>query len=120
MTPRRALRVGELFDATWLATLLGARKYTSYTTLWNVVGNPAASVPAGLGPDGLPIGVQLIGRPHAEETVLGLAAQLERTGPPVVGPPSRVRMRKRCTRRPAACDGFPCSHDRLPVLRTVD
>ena len=88
MTPRRALRVGELFDATWLATLLGARKYTSYTTLWNVVGNPAASVPAGLGPDGLPIGVQLIGRPHAEETVLGLVAQLERARPCSDRPPA--------------------------------
>ncbi|MFD9736551.1 amidase [Umezawaea sp. NPDC059074] len=88
VTPRRALRVGELFDASWLATLLGAQKYTSYLTLWNVVGNPAASVPAGLGPDGLPIGVQLIGRPHAEETVLGLAAQLERARPWSDRPPS--------------------------------
>ena len=40
VTPRRALRVGELFDATWLATLLGARKYTS--SAWS----PSSNGPA--------------------------------------------------------------------------
>ena len=49
----------------------------AYTALWNVTGNPAASVPAGFGRDGLPLAVQLVGRPHDETTLLTLSAQLE-------------------------------------------
>jgi amidase len=53
----------------------------AYTALWNVTGNPAASVPAGFGSDGLPLGVQLVGRPHDEVTVLTVSAQLEQARP---------------------------------------
>ncbi|MGH8861195.1 MAG: amidase, partial [Jatrophihabitantaceae bacterium] len=41
----------------------------------------AMTVPTGTGPDGLPRAVQLVGRPGAEATLLGLAAQLERLRP---------------------------------------
>ena len=47
------------------------------TALWNHIGNPAAAVPAGFDADGLPLSVQLVGRPHAERTLFSLAAQLE-------------------------------------------
>ena len=40
-------------------------------------GQPACSVPAGLDHDGLPVGVQLVGRPDDEATLLSLSAQLE-------------------------------------------
>lgn len=53
----------------------------AYTALWNVTGNPAASVPVGLADDGLPVGVQLVGRRDDETTLLALAAQLERARP---------------------------------------
>jgi amidase len=54
---------------------------TPFTPPWNIAGNPAIAVPAGLGSDGLPVGVQLVGRPHDEATLLSLAAQLEAERP---------------------------------------
>jgi amidase len=52
-----------------------------FTVQWNVAGLPAASVPAGFSRDGLPLAVQLIGRPNDEGTLLSLAAQLEAERP---------------------------------------
>jgi Asp-tRNA(Asn)/Glu-tRNA(Gln) amidotransferase A subunit family amidase len=50
----------------------------SYTQWFNILGNPAAVVPVGTSPEGLPIGVQIVGRPHEEELVLQIAAAIER------------------------------------------
>jgi Asp-tRNA(Asn)/Glu-tRNA(Gln) amidotransferase A subunit family amidase len=47
----------------------------------NFTGHPAISVPAGLTSDGLPVGLQIIGRRHADETVLAMAAAFERMRP---------------------------------------
>ncbi|MBL1179360.1 amidase [Pantanalinema sp. GBBB05] len=44
---------------------------------FNASGQPAIAIPTGLTPQGLPIGVQLVGRPAAESTLIALAAQLE-------------------------------------------
>ena len=55
--------------------------FTPYTSLFNVTGQPAISVPIGLGSDGLPTGVQLVGRPLAEDRLLQLARQLEYANP---------------------------------------
>ena len=49
----------------------------SYTQWFNILGNPAAVVPAGTSPEGLPIGVQIVGRPFEEELVLQVAAAVE-------------------------------------------
>jgi Asp-tRNA(Asn)/Glu-tRNA(Gln) amidotransferase A subunit family amidase len=49
----------------------------SYTEFFNLLGNPAVVVPAGRSREGLPIGVQLVGRPWEEEQVLSVAAVLE-------------------------------------------
>ncbi|MDQ1728510.1 MAG: amidase [Pyrinomonadaceae bacterium] len=49
----------------------------SYSQAFNVFDLPVAVVPVGCSADGLPIGVQIIGRPFAEETVLAAAAILE-------------------------------------------
>jgi Asp-tRNA(Asn)/Glu-tRNA(Gln) amidotransferase A subunit family amidase len=49
----------------------------SYTEFFNLLGNPAAIVPVGYSSEGLPIGVQIIGRPWEEEQVLSVAATLE-------------------------------------------
>jgi Asp-tRNA(Asn)/Glu-tRNA(Gln) amidotransferase A subunit family amidase len=50
----------------------------SYTEFFNLVGNPAAVVPVGHSSQGLPIGVQIVGRPWEEEQVLSVAAALEK------------------------------------------
>ena len=47
----------------------------------NYTGNPAASIPAGFTDDGLPIGMQIVGRRHADETVLAVSAAFERARP---------------------------------------
>lgn len=41
-----------------------------YTVMINIAGLPALSLPCGFDKDGLPIGMQLIGRPFAEKTIL--------------------------------------------------
>jgi Asp-tRNA(Asn)/Glu-tRNA(Gln) amidotransferase A subunit family amidase len=51
----------------------------SYSQCFNLLGNPAAVVPMGVSPEGMPIGVQIVGRPWEEERVLAVAACLEQT-----------------------------------------
>jgi amidase len=63
------------------ATFDGGRPYVCYTAPWNYTGQPAAAVPAGFDGDGMPVGVQLVGRPGDEATLVALAAQIERTRP---------------------------------------
>ena len=48
-----------------------------YTQWFNLLGAPAAVVPVGHSPEGLPIGVQIAGRPYQDEAVLGIAAAIE-------------------------------------------
>ena len=50
----------------------------SYTEWFNLLGNPGAVVPVAQSAEGLPIGVQIVGRPWDEELVLAVAAELER------------------------------------------
>ncbi|MDQ2939243.1 MAG: amidase [Actinomycetota bacterium] len=64
-----------------LRIMLGQTRFYSFTPPWNHLGNPAASVPAGFATDGLPLAVQLVGRPGDEGTLLSLAAQLEAERP---------------------------------------
>ena len=52
----------------------------SYTEFFNLLGNPGAVVPVAQSPEGLPIGVQVVGRPWEEELVLAVAAEVEREG----------------------------------------
>ncbi|HET7442882.1 MAG TPA: amidase [Terriglobales bacterium] len=49
----------------------------SYTEWFNLLGNPAAVVPVGQSGEGLPIGVQVVGRPWEEELVLAVASVVE-------------------------------------------
>ncbi|HEV2372082.1 MAG TPA: amidase [Streptosporangiaceae bacterium] len=57
------------------------KRFTPYTAVVNVVGQPAVSVPLHWNDDGLPIGVMLAGRMGEEATLLSLSAQLEAARP---------------------------------------
>lgn len=59
----------------------------SYTEFFNLLGNPGAVVPVGRSPEGLPIGVQIVGRPWEEEQVLAVAGVLENECGPWRRPP---------------------------------
>lgn len=65
----------------WGRTLLANASYAPFAAPWNIAGWPAMSVPAGHDASGRPLGVQLVGRPGSERTLLGLAAQIERLQP---------------------------------------
>ena len=52
-----------------------------FTFPFNLTGQPAASVPAGFTDDGLPVGLQIVGRRHADATVLAAAAAFEAACP---------------------------------------
>ena len=53
----------------------------------NFAGFPGVSLPCGKSPEGLPINVQLIGRPHEEELLLAVAESLEQARGPWQAPP---------------------------------
>jgi amidase len=55
--------------------------FTPYTAISNVTGSPAISLPLYAREDGLPLAVQLIGRPAQEGALLALAAQVEAAAP---------------------------------------
>lgn len=48
---------------------------------FNITGHPASTVPAGTTDDGLPVGLQIVGRRYEDETVLAASAALERERP---------------------------------------
>jgi len=60
-----------------------------FSMLANLCWNPACSVPAGVASDGLPVGLQIMGRRHEDDTVLRLARLFEQAQPwPRHAPPS--------------------------------
>jgi amidase len=74
-------RIGQYDGRGGLYTLNAVIARVPYNAPWNFTGQPAASVPAGFGADGLPRGVQIVGRPGDEGTLLSLAAQIEAERP---------------------------------------
>jgi amidase len=79
----RPVRIGEIdacSDDPW-EDFRRSGSFTPYTALFNVTGQPAISVPLFHGDDGLPLSVQLAGRPADEATLLSLSAQLEAARP---------------------------------------
>jgi aspartyl-tRNA(Asn)/glutamyl-tRNA(Gln) amidotransferase subunit A len=52
----------------------------------NLCGLPALALPCGTGADGLPVGLQLTGRPHADAELLGMGAAIEGLFPPQAPP----------------------------------
>ena len=64
-----------------------AGRFSELTAVFNVTGQPAMSVPGSFDADGLPVGIQLVGRHCSEETLLQVAAQIEQAQPwPTIAP----------------------------------
>jgi amidase len=57
------------------------KRFTPFTAAFNVTGQPALSLPLATTPDGLPVGVMLVGRSAGEAALLALAAQVEAAAP---------------------------------------
>ncbi len=60
---------------------VGAYAWIPFTYPFNLTGQPAASVPAGFTADGLPVGLQIVGRRYADAAVLRASAAFERLRP---------------------------------------
>lgn len=68
-------------DADPAADFEAQKRFTPWTSAWNVTGMPAISLPLHWTADGLPVGVMLAARPAEEELLLSLAAQVEAAVP---------------------------------------
>jgi amidase len=95
LTPALAQRpvpIGEIdscSDEPW-EDFRRSGQFTPYTAIFNVTGQPAISLPLFHGEDGLPLAVQLAGKPAGEGQLLALAAQLEAARPWAEGRPEQA------------------------------
>jgi amidase len=77
-------RIGALWEGCEIdpgMALLNAGAMCPFTPLFNVSGQPAISMPMHWSAAGLPIGVQLVGKPWGEAELLRVASQLEQAAP---------------------------------------
>ncbi len=84
MTPATAALappIGRLQGRGALWTVNTVAGWVPFNGPWNVTGQPAASVPAGMTAEGLPRAVQIVARPTDELTLMSLAGQLEAERP---------------------------------------
>jgi amidase len=64
-----------------MAEFLNAASLVPFTPPWNTTGQPAVSLPLHWDEQGLPVGIQIVGRPAAEATLVRLSAQIEAARP---------------------------------------
>ena len=81
-TPSAAFAVGEKGSGNPIDMYLN----DAFTVTVNMAGLPGIAVPAGSSAEGLPLGLQLIGRPFEEDTLFSLAEVIERSAPPAARP----------------------------------
>ncbi len=79
----RPLPIGTLDTAAAdpMSTFTRSGLFTPFTPVFNADGQPGISLPLFQGADGLPLGVQIVGRPAGEQNLLALATQLEAASP---------------------------------------
>ncbi len=82
-TPSAAFAIGEKGADNPIDMYLN----DAFTVTVNMAGLPGIAVPAGSSVEGLPLGLQLIGRPFEEDTLFSLAEVIERSAPPARRPP---------------------------------
>ncbi|WP_163697916.1 amidase [Mycolicibacterium sarraceniae] len=84
ITPGTALgpsRIGQYQHRGGVSTLARVASRVPFQGIFNATGQPAAVVPWGLDDDGVPVSVQLVGRPSDEATLLSLSHQIETARP---------------------------------------
>ncbi len=84
LTPASALgpsRIGAYQRRGAVSTLALVAARVPFQVVFNATGQPAAVVPWGLDDAGLPVGIQLVGGPSDEATLLSLSAQIEAARP---------------------------------------
>ena len=81
--PEPPVRLGELAPDVDdpIAAMPRMGNYAMFTSLFNITGQPAISLPLHWTADGLPIGVQLVGPYGREDVLIRLASQLEQARP---------------------------------------
>jgi amidase len=75
------MKIGEWSQLNPDDTLERIIKWIAPCPIANATGLPAMSIPMGFDANGLPLSVQLIGKPAAEATLIGIASQLEMVNP---------------------------------------
>jgi amidase len=63
-----------------LLALDRAARFMPWNPMANMTGQPAIAIPAGIGSDGMPLSVQLVGKPGSEELLYSLAGQIQAAG----------------------------------------
>jgi amidase len=75
------IKVGEWQNLSPKETLDKIANWILPCPPFNATGQPVINIPTGFDRNGLPLGVQLVGKPNAERTIIALAAQIEQAQP---------------------------------------
>ena len=114
-TPSAAFGIGEKGSADPVEMYLN----DVFTVTVNMAGLPGIAVPAGLDAQGLPLGLQLIGRPFEEETLFSLGAAIEQAAGRFTPPALVVNCRRRAANRalptPRGCCAWDCETCAAPT-----
>ena len=105
-------------DADPAADFEAQKRFTPWTSAWNVTGMPAVSLPLHRTADGLPVGVMLAARPAEEHVLLAASAQLEQARP-WARPAAPGLVSRPVDNRPPAWSGGPMS-ELTPYLCVAD
>jgi amidase len=74
-------RIGAYQRRGGISSLLLVSQRVPFFEIWNLTGQPAAAVPWGLDRGGVPVSIQMVGRPSDEGTLISLGAQIESARP---------------------------------------